>query len=149
MLVAPILAVMAYFATDHFVGEKPHKAIEGQQYPLVAKSNCRYASGLCTLQNGELKLKLSATDGDNGILGLQLESNYALQGAKIALSYEGMDGQPEEMLNKDSKGQAWSIKLPDNTRQTEQLRLVVLAQNSVYFAETGMLFMEKENGFSR
>ena len=32
LIVAPILAVIAYFATDAAVGEKPHKAQAGKSY---------------------------------------------------------------------------------------------------------------------
>ena len=44
-LVAPILALMSYFAIDALVGETPHAAEEGQSYQLVEKQNCRYNSG--------------------------------------------------------------------------------------------------------
>jgi len=38
MLVAPVLAIMGYFALDFFVGETPHAAEEGQSYKLVGPS---------------------------------------------------------------------------------------------------------------
>jgi len=50
MLVAPVLAVLSYFALDVLVGERPKPAEEGQSYPLVEKPDCRYASGHCGLK---------------------------------------------------------------------------------------------------
>lgn len=45
MLVAPVLAVIAYFAVDASVSEPPKAAQPGQSYPLAVRSNCRYTSG--------------------------------------------------------------------------------------------------------
>jgi NADH:ubiquinone oxidoreductase subunit 3 (subunit A) len=53
MIVAPILAVLAWFAVDYFVAERPHAAKEGAAYSLIAKSNCRYDSGQCDLENAK------------------------------------------------------------------------------------------------
>ena len=58
LLVAPVLALIAYFAVDAVVAEKPEKALAGSSYPLVAKSNCRYASGRCSLENGDVQLEI-------------------------------------------------------------------------------------------
>jgi len=59
MIVAPILAVIAYYGVDRVVSETPHKAVKGQSYPLAAKSNCRYKSGECTLKNGDISLTIN------------------------------------------------------------------------------------------
>jgi len=61
MLVAPVLAIMAWFAVDYFIGERPHAAKEGAAYTLIAKSNCRYDSGQCDLENSDFKLNLRPT----------------------------------------------------------------------------------------
>ena len=57
-LVAPLLALMAYFAIDHFMGETPHAAVEGRSYPLVEKPGCRWESGSCGLKNNEFELDM-------------------------------------------------------------------------------------------
>ena len=59
MLVAPILAILAWYAIDVLVGEKPRPAEEGQSYPLAEKPNCRYGSGACGLKNADFELQLS------------------------------------------------------------------------------------------
>ena len=58
MFVAPVLAIIAYFATDRIVSEKPHQAQQGNTYKLAAKSNCRYKSGQCTLHNGDVQVNV-------------------------------------------------------------------------------------------
>ena len=58
MLVAPILAILAWFAVDALVSERPHVAHEGGAYRLAAKPSCRYASGMCELENADLKISI-------------------------------------------------------------------------------------------
>lgn len=53
LLIAPILSIIAYFGTDMALSEKPHAAKEGETYKLASKSNCRYTSGLCDMENGD------------------------------------------------------------------------------------------------
>lgn len=57
LLIAPILSLIAYFGTDMALSEKPHAAKEGESYKLASKSNCRYTSGLCDMENGDFKVK--------------------------------------------------------------------------------------------
>ena len=52
-IVAPILAVLSYYAVDLLLKEQPHVAVAGSSYPLVAQSNCRYTSGRCDLKNAD------------------------------------------------------------------------------------------------
>ena len=49
MIVAALLAVITWFAVDRLVAERPHIAREGRAYPLIARSDCRYTSGQCSL----------------------------------------------------------------------------------------------------
>ena len=58
MIVAPLLAVIAWFAVDRPVAERPHVAREGHAYPLMARSDCRYTSGQCSLENASFKSTL-------------------------------------------------------------------------------------------
>ena len=62
MIVAPVLAVLAWFATGQLSGEKPQPAEQGKSYPLVEKSNCRYPSGACDLENENFKLRLTVEE---------------------------------------------------------------------------------------
>ena len=59
LIVTPILAALAWIGVGQLMGEKPHAARPGQSYPLVEKSNCRYESGACDLENEDFLLRLT------------------------------------------------------------------------------------------
>jgi hypothetical protein len=61
LIVAPILAIISYFAVDKLVAPEPIAAQAGENFPLVARSNCRWESGKCTLANGDFKVHIAAT----------------------------------------------------------------------------------------
>ena len=61
LLVAPMLAIIAWFAVDYFVAERPQAASPGESYPLVARPNCRRLSDACELANADLTLTLVVT----------------------------------------------------------------------------------------
>lgn len=86
LLIAPILSIIAYFGTDMAVSEKPHAAKEGQSYKLVSKSNCRYTSGLCDMENGDFKVKFRSEKLTNENLELSLHSAHSLEGVKLLWS---------------------------------------------------------------
>jgi hypothetical protein len=73
MVVAPILAIMSYLATDHMVSEKPHIAKDGNIYKMRVNSNCRWDSGKCTLDNEDIKIDIIGTRTNN-LLILNLSS---------------------------------------------------------------------------
>ena len=83
-LVAPLLALLAWFAIDFFTSETPHAAVEGQSYALVEKPNCRYDSGLCGLKNNDFELELSyrRISGDEDIAALYVESSVRCSASK-------------------------------------------------------------------
>ena len=58
LLVAPILAILAWFGVDYLVAEQAQPAEQGTMYPLVARSNCRYDSGQCDLANNDVKMSI-------------------------------------------------------------------------------------------
>ena len=85
LLVAPILAVLAWFAVGNLVGERATPAQAGQSYPLVARSNCRYESGQCDLENEDFRLRLSLTDGITGPEFI-LSASHPLEGVVLAVA---------------------------------------------------------------
>lgn len=150
LIVAPILAVIAYFGVDYLVKEKPHQAIAGEDYPLAAKSNCRWESGGCTLQNGQVKINITATEEPSGQTLLSLNSTPAVAGAKIALVAQGNAGEPQNMVYQEGAEEVtWLMRLPVGTQQTDQIQLAVLIAESIYYAETGLVFIKKESNFTR
>jgi len=151
MIVAPILAVIAYFATDSLVGEKPHKAAAGQSYALVALPNCRYPSGHCTLKNSEFQVDLKVSQAGLNMLTLNLTSKHPLQGAKVALA----DGtaevkvKPADMTATDDTALHWTVDLSGNLSPASQLQLVAAAADAFYFGEAGLQFAEYHTSFGK
>lgn len=148
LIVAPILAVIAYLATDSLVGEKPHKAEAGQSYALVALPNCRYPSGHCTLKNSGFVIDLKVEQAGVNLMTLSLSSKHPLQGAKAALVHdEQQPGEPADMAALDDTALNWTVDLSGDHGEQSKLRLVVAAADAFYFGETGLAFIDYQTTF--
>ncbi len=148
LLVAPVLAITAYFSVDYFVAERPHAALPGSDYPLVAKSNCRYDSGECELENGDVKLRMTATNTESNHTRLNLTSVLALSSVKVALAYSVEDNAaPVDLVADNQEATSWSIELGEITSDDARLRLVVTAGESRYFAEVPIVFFTEREAF--
>lgn len=147
MIVTPILAILGYLAVDVLVREKPHAAIDGDAYPLVAKSNCRYTSGQCEMKNGSLNMRIAPEFNDNGTLTLALISNQPLQSAQFAVAnVEQTETQPVSWAAQNPDGTQWSATI-DVPQPNQQLQLVVHASDSIFYGETGLEFLNYEASF--
>ena len=150
MIVAPILAVIAYLATDSLVGEKPHKAEAGKSYSLVALPNCRYPSGHCTLKNAGFSIDLKVEQAGVNMMTLSLDSKHPLQGVKAALvANDQEDGEPADLIATDDSALHWTVDLSGDHSELSRLRLVVAAADSFYFGETGLAFIDYQTSFGQ
>lgn len=156
MFVAPVLAIMAYFATDSIVSEKPHKAETGEQYKLAARSNCRYQSGLCTLHNGDVEIdvrinRLSAASGE-AFVELLLQSNTPLQQALVSFGSNDAgashDTRPVALAGSaDMLG--WRTELEAALSAQTELRLAVMISGTAFYASVPTVFADYDTSFSR
>ncbi|WP_439135159.1 hypothetical protein [Pseudomaricurvus sp.] len=143
MLVAPVLALISYFAVDAIVSEKPHAAQPGERYSLVEKPNCRYSSGQCGLKNGDFELTLTTEWRDADRVLLMMKSAFPLDGALVALvEPETASGgeQPLEMTSEGGEGLRWSLELPRPDPEMDRLRVVVSANQALYYGDAAMKF---------
>jgi hypothetical protein len=147
MIVAPILAVIAYFAVDNYVSEKPHQAVKGASYPLVAKSNCRYESGKCTLENGDIEVHITTEIIGTTAANILLNSNITLQGAKLALAQEGQEVSPLAMASQNSANTEWLVSVSSDQISNAQLQLALSIDDSIYFGGATTIFIENKTGF--
>ena len=149
MIVAPILSVLAYFLVDLALKEQPQKAVAGNAYKLIAKSNCRFSSGSCDLVNGSFKSTLRVTQ-EQGFKTLHLMSETPLQNASVGFvtSNDGETG-PFNFVAKGNDGYEWSTDLKGPVDQHTILRVVLVANGAHYYAETKMGFSNYETSFSR
>ena len=146
MLVAPVLAILGYFALDALVGEKPKPAMEGQSYPLAEKPNCRYASGRCELKNGDFELQLSTRALGEYRVALTLQSVVPLEGVMVALVEDaGGDALPVPMEPLGPDGLAWSLEMSRPDAERHRLRLAASSGGAIYFGDAATYFTLLEN----
>ncbi len=143
MIVAPVLAVLAWFATGQFAGEKPHAAVPGQSYPLVEMSNCRYPSGACDLHNEEFRLRLGAVA--EGSRELVLTSSHPLDGVVLGLSRPEEESRPTMMRAVGGQGLEWRLILGSAPQPGQRIRLVAMAGGSSYFADADTAFLQPQD----
>ncbi len=145
MLVAPLLAVMAWFGVGYLTAEKPGPAQPGQSYPLVEKSNCRYDSGFCDLENEEFKLVLSLVEDSPGSV-LQLDASHALDSVLLAVASQGGDEQPLPMQAVGADGLVWRLTLGRLPTVEQRIRVVALRGGVQYFVEAGTTWLDRYRG---
>ncbi|WP_341661709.1 hypothetical protein [Vibrio sp.] len=150
LLITPILSIIAYFATDMVVSEKPHAAIKGQSYKMISLSNCRYTSGLCDMKNGDFTIRFHAESLTDSQLGLKLSAKHTLSDVKLSLvDHQEQNTPPTNMKPLDNTGQHWHISLPKPSSADSWLRVVVLAEGSLYYGETQTAFVKHETLFTK
>lgn len=148
MITTPILAMLGYYLTDLVVKEQPQVALEGRSYALVAKSNCRFTSGECDLENADFKSKLTIETDDN-LPVLKLNSNYPLDGVTVGFTENGNDTMPTKMTLSSNDYKSWSLPLPVAASENTALRIALTANGSYYFSETTLGFSEYKTSFSK
>lgn len=142
MLVAPVLAIMAWFAVDYFIGERPHAAKEGATYTLLAKSNCRYASGQCDLENADFELSIRPSILTATSIALTVTSSHALDTAAIGLVEAQQAQAPAPLTRTNDEGTEWQGLLTPPGRQDASIRIAVTARGATWYAEVPVVFLE-------
>ena len=142
MLVAPILAIMAWFAMDYFIGERPHAAKDGATYTLIAKSNCRYDSGQCDLENSDFKLSIRPISLTTSSVQLEVTSAFPLQSAALGLVDNGAELLPAPMKPTAEDGLRWTGQISRPARADAEIRIAVTAQGAAWFAEVPVVFLK-------
>jgi hypothetical protein len=147
MIVAPILALISYFATDFIVGEDPSVAEAGKSYPLVARSNCRYASGVCTLVNGDFEVKISLASAADGLPVLNMYANQALDGVRLAMIQDNKEYPQLGMTQSSSDMTSWHTDLTQMPQNVDELRIAMQSSGAVFFASVGTDFFQHDARF--
>ena len=142
MLVAPLLAILAWFAVGQFAGEKPHAALPGQSYPLVEQSNCRYDSGACDVENEDVRFRLTLVQSGSA-LELHLSSSLPLEGVLLAVTVAGMGNKPAGMAAVDADGKLWRLALAELPRKDGRLRIAARSAGSNYYADVATSFLDR------
>ena len=143
LIVAPILSILAWFAVGQLVGEKPKPAEAGNTYKLVARSNCRYASGSCNLHNADFELTLEPGMVSASSVALTMSASHALQSAALGLIEPGLASQPSPMTRTANDGTQWQGLLPRPASAAAMIRVAVTAQGATWFAEVPVVFLDE------
>lgn len=142
VIVAPILAILAWFATGMLVDEKPHSMQEGSVYTLNVRSNCRWESGNCTLENEDIEINVTGKY-TSYTLELVVKSSVALSDVKIAFD---KNNKPQSMIYDKSKD-LWGGIL-DLKNKSKAINGVFVINNTVFYAQMPTTFLdEKEKRF--
>ncbi len=135
-LIAPVLAIIAWFSVDYFVAERPHSAKPGASYELIAKPNCRRYSQRCDLKNEDVELSIRVPAQYAYGLELELDSNIEIKRAAIGLA----DGPPAAMTMVNTDGKRWAGKIDGSVDSSSTLRVAVVAGESTFYAEIPVTF---------
>jgi hypothetical protein len=149
MFVAPVLAIIAYFSVDYMVSEKPHAALPSGTYQLAAKSNCRYQSGACTLNNGDIEVHIHARRVAEKKVELTMHSALPIQHAVISYVAEDTAAEPVLMKATSAAMDNWHVTLPLAYPEKTRLRLALNISGLMFYAETTAVFIDYETSFSR
>ena len=141
MLVAPVLAILAWFAVDYFIGERPHAAQEGAAYTLIAKSKCRYDSGECDLENADFKLNSRPTSITSRNVQLELTSAFPLQTATLGLVNDGKPALPSPMTATNDAALHWTTRIDRPAGESSTIRVAVTTDGSTWYAEVPTVFL--------
>lgn len=149
MLVAPILAIFAWFSVDMMVAETPFEPVAGESYKLVEKPNCRWASGECELKNNNFEIRMTAAQSGQGQRDVILESSHPVDGVKFAVfkaSPETIDREttPVDMQALDDSGQKWGLIIEEPRSELARFRLALKASESTFYGEVSTTFMWPE-----
>jgi hypothetical protein len=143
VLVAPVLAILGWWAVGEFTGEKAQSAQEGRTYPLLEKSNCRWASGLCDLENVDFRLVLTYEEDDSGHY-LAVRASHTLQGILVTVGPSESELSPVAMTAIGEQGTQWRMAVDGRPEAQVRIRLVARASGSTWFGDASAKFLQSE-----
>jgi len=139
LVVAPILAILAWFGTGYLVDEKVHTMKDGSLYTLNVKSNCRWTSGKCTLKNEDVEIEITGKY-TSYTLELQMKSSVPLSDIKLA--YDKTDKPKSLVYDKTTK--LWTGIL-DLKQKAEFINAVFVLNNTVFYAQFPTIFLDPKD----
>lgn len=139
MVVAPILAVLAWFATGMLVDEKPHVMQKGGVYTLNVRSNCRWESGNCTLENKDISINFT---GKYTSYTLELAAKSSVALSEIKIAYDKND-KPQNMVY-DKDKDLWGGIL-DLKHKTQFINAVFVLDGTVFYAQLPTTFLDPKD----
>ncbi|MGM0451511.1 MAG: hypothetical protein ACQERE_11820 [Pseudomonadota bacterium] len=148
LLVAPFLAIMAWYAADSALGDREEEAKEGLGYELLGESNCRYESGTCTMSNGNFEVDIKVDRAGEGELAVRLESAHALDGVSMGWVNPGAEEAEQTPLSAtNNKRTRWEGVIPGEASTKARMRILSRADGASYYGEAKTVFIDYETSF--
>ncbi|XOZ32130.1 hypothetical protein ACMDCT_07895 [Halomonadaceae bacterium KBTZ08] len=148
LLVAPALAILAWFAADTMLAEEKEKAKEGLGYELIGESNCRYESGTCTMSNGNFELSIQVDRAGEGELAVRLASAHPLDAMSMGWVNPGADDTEQTALEPMNEPRTrWQGVIPGEASTKARMRVLARADGTSYYGEAKTVFIDYETSF--
>lgn len=142
MIVAPILAIISYFAVDYYVSEVPHKAQQGELYKMLVKPNCRWESGQCDLVNGDFKVLITLERQIDGKIQFFIASQMALEEVNFALvKQRGGDSLPTSATWVEGNRMLWKTMAVE-VNKSDYLQFVISVNGATFYTEVPAIFID-------
>ena len=145
LIIAPFLAIMAWYAADTMLSEKKERAKEGLGYELLGNSNCRYESGTCTMSNGNFELDIEVDRAEGGGLAVRLESAHPLDAVSMGWVNPEADRARQTGLESAGGGRTlWEGVIPGTASTEARMRVLARTDGTSYYGETATVFIDYE-----
>jgi len=140
LLVAPVLAILSWFAADQIARPEAIAAQAGQQFPLRAKSNCRYKSSQCDLVNGDVKFTINKHFTAKGEPALKISGNTPFKLVKI--EFLDIDNNSKEMITvSDGETTEATREILSKFQDLNSVRIAFNSHDVIYYSETAAVFL--------
>ncbi len=140
LLVAPLLAMAGWWASGLFSSQEPVPAQKGGVYPLLEKSNCRYASGECLLENVDFTIALTYVLRSDGHF-LLAQASHPLSDILLAVD-EDEHSAPQFMARRGTNSREWSLTLDGRPGAAARIRLVARSADVIWFGDAATHFIK-------
>ena len=140
LLVAPILAVLAWYGAGQLTDDVEQQAAPAQggaSYPLVERPGCRYPGGECGLSNEGFKLAIVVMPTGQ----LRMTSAVPLDLVLVGLESEGDQG-PVKALPVSAEQDRWVHNFIVMPSSEDRLRVVAGVSGASLFGDVALTFTE-------
>ncbi|MDC0363054.1 hypothetical protein OAN12_08440, partial [Halioglobus sp.] len=140
LMVTPLLAMTGWWASGLFSRQEPAPAQKGGVYPLLERSNCRYASGQCLLENVDFTIALTYVLGSDGHF-LLARASHPLSDILLAVG-EDEQSAPQSMERRGMNSREWRLALDDRPGAAARIRLVARSADVIWYGDAATHFIK-------
>lgn len=140
LVLLPLLMLSGWWAGEQFLGQQASPAQRGGVYPLAEKSNCRYSSGRCVLENVDFSILLTYALRADGHF-LLARASHPLQDILLTVG-EGDALKPRPMISQDATSRNWYLSLVAAPDPAARIRLVARSADVIWYGDVATQFIK-------